>query len=116
VKCNCNRVTVLLMKENKIELSNFQKHVRTFTCNRIEQMRKRFKEQQKLDSQQSSVNWMFSITVGLSVRTTQGVSYQQAASSLANYSSSVNYSSEYLIKRNSMIHSRKRDQASSYSY
>jgi hypothetical protein len=115
VKCNCNRRIVLSTKDTKIQLSNYQKHLRTSTCNHMKEMRKKFKEQQKLDSQQSSINSMSSITIGLPIRTTQDVPHQPTASSSVNHSASVNSSSADAVTGKSSINSRKRSQASSQS-
>ena len=114
VKCNCNRRIVLSTKDTKIQLSNYQKHLRTSSCNHMKEMRKRFQEQQKLDCQQSSNNAMSSITVGLPI-TTQDVPNQSTASSSVNHSSTVNSSSADSVTGRASINSRKRSQVSSQS-
>ena len=115
IKCNWHRRIVLWMKGRKIQLSNFQKHLRTFSCGHIKEMQKKFQEQQKLDSQQPSINSISSITAGLPVTTTQDLPHQPATPSSINPSSNVNSSSATVVTTRSTISSRKRGQTSSQS-
>ena len=58
VKCNCNRRFVLSTSDTKIQVSNIQENLQTSTCYHMKEMRKRFKEHQKLVTQQSSnIEW-----------------------------------------------------------
>ena len=116
IKCKCNRRIVLSTKDKKIQLSNFQKYLRTFSCSHIKEMQKTFQEQQKLDSQRSSINSMSSITTGLPVTTTQDVPHQPATPSSINPCSNANSSSASAVTTRSTISSRKRGQAASQSY
>ncbi|CAF4651531.1 unnamed protein product, partial [Didymodactylos carnosus] len=52
VKCNCTRSITLTLKAGKIQLSNFQKHLRTTNCNHIKSLKKIDEEQKKQSLQQ----------------------------------------------------------------
>jgi hypothetical protein len=40
IKCNCGRLIVLTVKNGKIQLSNYQKHLRTATCTHMNSLKK----------------------------------------------------------------------------
>ncbi|CAF1510688.1 unnamed protein product [Rotaria sordida] len=53
VKCNCNTSIGLTVKDEKIQLSNFQKHLRSTNCSHIRAIKKMNEEQKKINLQQS---------------------------------------------------------------
>ena len=79
-------------------------------------MQEKFQEQQKLDSEQSSINSMSSITAGLPVTTTQDLPHQPATPSSIDPFSNVNSSSAIVVTTRARISSCKRGQTSAQSY
>lgn len=77
VKCNCSKSITLTMKEGKIQLSNFQKHLRSTNCSHIRAIKKMNGEQKKINLQQST-DALFSST---SVTLKPSASVQQQSAS-----------------------------------
>ncbi|CAF4166792.1 unnamed protein product, partial [Rotaria magnacalcarata] len=65
VKCNCNKSIALTTKDGKIQLSNYQKHLRSTNCSHIRAIKKMNGEQQGINLQQSTHDLSSSTSVTL---------------------------------------------------
>ena len=54
VKCTCGRPITLTTKNGKLQLSNYQKHLRTTSCSHVKAIKRLNEEHRKDNSQQSS--------------------------------------------------------------
>ena len=54
VKCTCGRSITLTTKDGKLQLSNYQKHLRTTSCSHVKAIKRLNEEHRKDNSQQSS--------------------------------------------------------------
>jgi hypothetical protein len=113
VKCNCGRLITLTMKDGKIQLSNFQKHLRATNCSHIKAIKKMNGEQIKNNLQQSTDNLSLSTSMTLkpSAPTQQQQSALQVTASGASLAMNIPSESTQTVK--SQTNSRKRDQSSS---
>ncbi|CAF1401877.1 unnamed protein product [Adineta ricciae] len=82
VKCNCGRSISLNMKDGKIQLSNYQKHLRSTNCSHVKTMKKMNSEQNRINIQQSANVSSPSTSIGpMPPGSNQAESAQQAFSS-----------------------------------
>jgi hypothetical protein len=117
VKCNCGRLITLTMKNGKIQLSNFQKHLRSTNCSHIKAIKKMNGAQIKNNLQQSTdtLSLSTSMTLKPSAPTQQ---QQQSASQVSaavatGASLAMNIPSEGTQTVRSQTNSRKRGQSPS---
>jgi hypothetical protein len=54
IKCNCGRLIVLTIKDEKVQLSNYQKHLRTKACTHMNSLKKMHEEEKKSNLQQTT--------------------------------------------------------------
>ncbi|CAM2726158.1 unnamed protein product [Rotaria socialis] len=77
VNCNCNKSIALTMKDGKIQLPNYQKHLRSTNCSHIRAIKKMNGEQQQINLQQSIHTLSSSISATL--KTSAPVKQQPAS-------------------------------------
>ncbi|CAF4688406.1 unnamed protein product, partial [Rotaria sp. Silwood2] len=54
VRCNCSRLIALTIKKGNVQLSNFQKHLRTTNCTHMKSLKKINAAQKKIELQQTT--------------------------------------------------------------
>ena len=85
VKCTCGTSIILTMKEDKIQLSNYQKHLRSTKCSHMRAVKK-MNERQNSTNLQQSTNTISSLTSKPSASMKQELASQSSASVSTNAS------------------------------
>jgi len=110
IKCNCSRRISLSIKDGKIQLSNFQKHLLKTNCSHIQSIKKTYEAQKKLHLQQST--GALSSSSAVTVTSTVPIQQQsilQTSDSVSTGASSITTAPSSSTQTNS----RKRSQPSS---
>ncbi|CAF3441905.1 unnamed protein product [Rotaria socialis] len=115
VKCNCNKSITLAMKDGKMQLSNYQKHLRSTNCSHIKAIKKMNGEQKKISLQQSkdASSSSTSVTLKPSAPVQQQSASQSPVSVVTGATSSMNIPSADARTTVSQTNSRKRSHESS---
>ena len=116
VRCKCESRVNLSIKERKIQLSNFQKHLRATNCSHVRAMQKRDEEQRNKQTQQSIMVASPASATALSSPTATQRSIEQSAVVLpSRASSTILVPSSSASRSLSSTESRKRALRSSQS-
>ncbi|CAF3692164.1 unnamed protein product [Rotaria socialis] len=72
IKCNCNRLIKLPIKQGKIQLCNFQKHLRSTSCSHMRAIVSLNQQQRKVHLQESTNTLSSSTSITLNALSTAG--------------------------------------------
>lgn len=116
VKCTCGRSIILAIKDGKLQLSNYQKHLRTTSCSHVKAIKRLNEEHRKDNSQQSSNS--LSLSTAMASQSHVPLQQQQSTEQISvpivhDGSSIMKVSSQNVQVVASEMNSRKRGQSSS---